>query len=297
MRNQVYHMKNKVPFIFILLAAFSICSCSTINSNSIDSSSNISSNSTSYSESSGSSSSNSSSSSNQSNSQYSGYYSSISDSMSGGMNGTLRVALTNLIKPKAYYTYSGSSANGLSTVLQEADADPDNSSNMIFFYTQESVKKQAAGTWNREHTWPQSLSDNLYGKTGGGTDILHIRPTYTTTNSTRGNLKFGDCTGGTEKIYSGIKYATVKSGYFEPMDSVKGDCARIVLYMWVCYFANRNTPITNVAQSVQLMVEWSKLDPPSKQELNRNDFAEQSKQNNRNPFVDHPEWVDKIFAN
>lgn len=281
-------MKNKVPFIFLLLVAFSICSCNTIKSSSNDSSNISDSESSSISD---------KSSSSQKESFYDGYYSSISTSMTGGMDGTLRVALTNLIKPKAYYTYGGNGTNCLGSVLMDADEDPNNSNNMIFFYTQESVKKQTSGVWNREHTWPQSLSGGLYGKSGGGADILHIRPTYETTNNARGNHKFGDATGGVEKIYSGIKYATIKGDIFEPIDSVKGDCARIVLYMWVCYFATRNTPITNVAESVQLMVEWSKLDPPSKQELIRNDFAEQSKQKNRNPFVDHPEWVDKIFAN
>ncbi len=303
-------MKNKIPFIFLLLISFSVCSCNINSSSQFDSSnnqsdsnsdsvSNNSSSSNSSTSSSNSSSSSSSSSSNSSSSQegyYEGYYSSISTNLSGGMNGELRLALTSLIKPKSYYTYSGTSQNSLGYLLKETDADPDNPDNMILFYTQESIKKQTAGVWNREHTWPQSCSGGLYGKGGGGADLLHIRPTYTTTNSTRGNLKFGDCTGGKEYTYSGIKYATTKNGYFEPMDSVKGDSARIVLYMWVCYFAERNTPITNVAESIQLMVEWSKLDPPSKQEINRNDFVENSRQQNRNPFVDHPEWVEKIFA-
>ena len=43
------------------------------------------------------------------------------------------------------------------------------------------------------------------------------------------------------------------------------------------------------------MVEWHKLDPVDDIEMNRNNVVFASKQNNRNPFVDHPEWVDKIF--
>ncbi len=223
------------------------------------------------------------------------YYSSLGSNLSGGTNGTLRIALTSLIKPKGYYTYSGKGTGKLSEVLQSADEDPSNPSNRIYFYTQESVKKNPAETWNREHVWPQSLSNNLYGTTGGGQDLLHIRPTYSKTNSTRGNDKYGDCTGGTTVNYNGTVYGTRKNGYFEPIDSVKGDVARICFYRWTCYFAERGTPLTNVCDSVATLKKWNQLDPVSQIEINRNDFAQKSKQKNRNPFVDHPEWVDQIF--
>lgn len=227
---------------------------------------------------------------------YTGYYESINSSMTKGMNGTLRTTLTDLIHPKKYYTYSGSSEGCLGSILQEIDEDPKNSNNMIMFYTQKSIKKQASGTWNREHTWPQSLSGGLYGKTGGGCDVLHIRPTYVSTNSARGNLKYGDCPNGKQLSYDGIDYAKTSNGFFEPMDSVKGDCARIVFYMWTCYFATRNNPITAVASSIETMIEWSKLDPVDDKEILRNEKAYASNQKNRNPYVDHPEWIDAVFG-
>ena len=225
-------------------------------------------------------------------SDFGSYYSSISSTMTGGMNGTLRKALTTLCLPKAQISYS----SGLSNFLQEADEDPNNSSNMVYFYTRQSVKKQSSGEWNREHVWPQSLSGGLYGKSGGGCDALHIRPTYVKTNSTRGNLKFGNCPSGSVETYNGIKYAKTTSSYFEPLDSIKGDCARIVFYMWTVYFAERNTPITNVAESIKTMIEWHKADPVDACEILRNNKVESSVQKNRNPFVDHPEWVDVIFG-
>ena len=220
------------------------------------------------------------------------YYSSINSTMTGGMNGTLRKALTTLCKPKDEISYT----SGLSSFLQEADEDPNNSSNMIYFYTRESVKKQSSGEWNKEHVWPRSLSGGLYGKSGGGCDALHIRPTYVKTNSTRGNLKFGNCPSGSVETYNGINYAKTTSSYFEPLDSIKGDCARIVFYMWTVYFAERNTPITNVAESIKTMIEWHKADPVDACEILRNNKVESSVQKNRNPFVDHPEWVDTIFG-
>ena len=122
--------------------------------------------------------------------EFNGYYSKINNSLTGGMDGTLRTTLTSFIAPKEYYTYSGSGSGQLGKELCYFDEDPTNPDNMILFYTQKSIKKEVSGdgTWNREHVWPQSLSNGLYGKTGGGCDVLHIRPTYISTNSARGNL-------------------------------------------------------------------------------------------------------------
>lgn len=225
------------------------------------------------------------------------YYSGFSTSYTAGLNGTLRTYLTSLIKPKDYYKYSGSSSGTLGKVLQEADEDPKNSNNMIMFYTQKSVTKDGAGndTWNREHVWPQSLSNGLYGTSGGGADLLHIRPTFSTTNSARGSLLYGNVSGDNRLTYDGIQYGKKSGRLFEPLDSVKGDCARIVFYMRTTYFANNNTPISKVASSIDTMIEWSKLDPVDDIERNRNEYAQLSRQKNRNPFVDHPEWIDYIF--
>ena len=91
-------------------------------------------------------------------------------------------------------------------------------------------------------------------------------------------------------------YAKRSGNFFEPQDSVKGDCARICLYRWVTYFAARKTPLTNVTDSVETLVRWSNEDLPDAKEKLRNDRVQASKQKNRNPFVDHPEWVNIIFG-
>ena len=109
---------------------------------------------------------------------YSGnYYNSINFDAAGGMNGALRQSLTTLIRPAGFYTYGSSGETHLATQLQYADEDPTNSSKMVYLYTRDSVTKNAASSWNREHCWPQSLSNNNWGTSEGGTDILHLRPT------------------------------------------------------------------------------------------------------------------------
>ena len=231
---------------------------------------------------------------------YSGsYYNDINFNLSEGMNGALRQAITTLSEPQGFYTYGSQGEDHLATQLQYADADPTNSSNMVYFYTRDSVAKNPATGWNREHVWPQSKSNNNWGEKKGGTDILHLRPTYSSSNSTRGNNPFGEVTNGTPKSVNGMYYGDLGDGYFEPLDSVKGDVARIIMYVWTTYtgYSGYNPlDILDVFQSYNLLLQWHTQDKPDVLEGNRNNYAETSKQKNRNPFVDHPELAWKIFG-
>ena len=232
---------------------------------------------------------------------YSGnYYSGIDFNDEGGMNGSLRTSLTSLIIPKAFYTYSGKSGECLANILQEADEDPNNHNNMIYLYTRDSVAKNPANSWNREHCWPQSRSNGNWGESKGGTDILHLRPTYGSTNSSRGNKPYGDNNKSGAKTYNGMLYGyTEGSQYFEPLDQVKGDVARIIMYVWTAYtgYPGYNSlNILNVFESYDTLLRWHTMDKPDVLEGNRNDCSLTSKQKNRNPFVDHPELAWKIFG-
>ena len=231
---------------------------------------------------------------------YSGnYYDSLNTSGTDGINGTFNTALSSLIYPKGWYTYGGSGSDHLSTILQSADQDPTNNANMIYLYTRDSVKKNAASSWNREHVWPQSLSNNNWGTDKAGADLLHIRPTYETTNSKRGNLKYGYVSGSkTIETYQGMTYGYTGGNFFEPLDSVKGDVARIIMYLYTTYNTNYTSKIniTNVFASYDTLLKWHTADQPDVLEGNRNNFAETSIQKNRNPFVDHPEYAWRIFG-
>lgn len=233
---------------------------------------------------------------------YSGtYYDSITAN-GEGLNGTLRVALSNYITPKAYPTYSGTgNSNCLAFLLQEADADPTNSSNMIYLYTRDSDTKNAAVNWNREHVWPQSLSNDNWGQSKCGTDLLHLRPTYPNVNSSRGNCAYAELDNNTAtyKTYNGMHYGYMSGGLFEPLEATKGDVARIIMYIWVAYQnVYSNMPaITQVFQSFDTLLNWHTDDKPDVLEGNRNDFSQTSLQKNRNPFVDRPEYAWKIFGN
>ena len=247
--------------------------------------------------------------------KYSGnYYNDIDASnLSEGLNGSLRTSLTSLIYPNGWYSYSGQGETHLATQLQYADEDPTNSSNMIYLYTRNSVRKNSASSWNREHVWPQSLSNNCWGEGKAGTDILHLRPTYNTTNSTRSNYPYGDTTRSSPKYYdpstgktttdsSKLHFGYLSGGYFEPLDAVKGDVARIIMYVWTAYKnskyekANQLPNITNVFKDYDTLLKWHTEDKPDAMEGNRNDYCESSRQGNRNPFVDHPEYAWMVFG-
>jgi len=240
---------------------------------------------------------------------YSGsYYSSITSELTNGLHGTLRTTLSNLILPKEWYTYSGSSYGTLGNVLQSADEDPTNNSNMILFYTRDSITKSASTVnnkliWNREHVWPQNLSNGNWtgnsGKEKAGADLLHIRPTYEATNSARGSERFGNNDHKGVVKYNGMPYAYTSGGYFEPIDAVKGDVARILMYVWTAYrdyYNDSSLVITKAIENYDVLLQWHMMDKPDALEGHRNDFSETSKQKNRNPFVDHPEYAWKIFG-
>ena len=237
---------------------------------------------------------------------YSGtYYSdhNIDFNAGDGMNGALRTKLRTELKPKGFVDYS----SGLSEHLQEADEDPTDTSNMVMFYTRNSIRKVAAGSgtsmvWNREHVWPKNLSNGNWGTTQGGTDILHLRPTYETPNSTRSNHPYGNAAhnNSTKKTHNGMDYGWLDGNIFEPLDCTKGDAARIIMYVWTIYDGYSGyspLSITNVFESFDTLLEWHTMDKPDLMEGHRNDYVQNSTlQKNRNPFVDHPELAWKIFG-
>ena len=232
------------------------------------------------------------------------YYSDINVStLTEGLNGTLRTNLTTLIHPTQWYKYSGSGVDTLSSRLQYADEDPNDSSKMVYLYTRDSVKKNAASSWNREHVWPQSLSgptsnQKNWGEGQAGADLLHIRPTYDSTNGDRSNDIYADTNKANPKYYNGILYGYETGERFEPLDSVKGDVARIIMYIWVAYKNHYSTlpDVTRVFESYDTLLKWHINDAPDALEGNRNDYVESTKQKNRNPFVDHPEYAWMVFG-
>ena len=166
---------------------------------------------------------------------------------------------------------------------------------VLLLYTSYSATMSQWDGWNREHVWPQSLGGG--NTSGGGADLHHVRPSDAVVNSTRGSKKYGEAGSGASAVY-GKNPATGCLGgysgtYFEPLDNVKGDVARICLYVYTRWGSNWGAEsITEVFQSVDVLLEWCALDPVDTWEMGRNEVV-YGIQGNRNVFIDYPElaWI------
>lgn len=136
-----------------------------------------------------------------------------------------------------------------------------------------------ASDMNIEHTWPQSK-----GATGiAKCDLHHLFPCDSRSNGIRGNNPFGD-----------VDHATWENGgsktdksVFEVRKEQRGNTARGMFYFSIRY----DMRIDPKQEAV--LKRWHKEDPVDSKEKKRNDRI-QNFQNNRNPFIDRPDFVDMI---
>ena len=156
--------------------------------------------------------------------------------------------------------------------------------------------------WNREHVWAKShgfpsSSASAY------TDIHHLRPADISVNSSRGNLDFDN----SDSALTEAPLNRIDDDSFEPRDAVKGDVARMLLYMDTRYQgADPQTPDLTLVDRLTAsgeaslgklctLLAWHQADPVDEFEQNRNNRIYEF-QGNRNPYIDHPEWGTLVYA-
>jgi endonuclease I len=239
-----------------------------------------------------------------------GYY----DTAQGKIGADLRSALHMIVHNHHPLAYSGSPYPNTADALGVLDEDPANTNNVICIYSGYSIPKtnigSASGAWNREHLWPQSYG---IGGSPARTDLHHMRPEQANVNSSRGNNYYESTNPGLAgykaftNAASGLVWSRTADTW-EPPDSVKGDVARALLYLTVRYTGDPPTEpnltltdnATEIASGTNFMgryttlLRWHFADPVNAVELARNDGVS-ALQGNRNPFVDHPEWVAAAF--
>jgi endonuclease I len=166
--------------------------------------------------------------------------------------------------------------------------------------------------YNREHTIPQSWFNESSPMVS---DAFHVLPTDKKINNVHGNQPYGETNGSIVSAGNGTKYGlssdpSVPSSIevMEPTDEFKGDIARIYLYMSTRYGAKvgkANTAESNFVVDdsdyptykvpyLKMLIRWHNSDPVSQKEIDRNN-AVYARQNNRNPYVDHPEYVAQVW--
>lgn len=160
--------------------------------------------------------------------------------------------------------------------------------------------------YSREHTFPKSWFGGEVSPMF--TDLFALYPCDTHVNGTRGTLPYGEVDSPGWVSLNGSRRGPCSTpGYageaFEPIDAYKGDLARTYFYMSTRYHGEDAAwpggPMTDGADLLPwanvMLRAWHAQDPVSLKEIERNGtiFGFQS---NRNPFIDHPEFVEAVFG-
>ncbi|MGS2720844.1 endonuclease [Paraglaciecola aestuariivivens] len=188
--------------------------------------------------------------------------------------------------------------------------------------------------YNREHSWPKSYGFPNDGSSNYPyTDMHHLFISDSGYNSSRSNKPYADCgVGCSEKITesnngrggsaseSNWTEGSFTQGSWQTWSGRKGDVARALMYMAVRYeggmhgvtsvtepdlvltddrtlIENSNTGSNGLVAYMGLrsvLIQWHKDDPVDAFEIQHNDTV-YAYQGNRNPFVDHPEYVACVF--
>jgi endonuclease I len=159
--------------------------------------------------------------------------------------------------------------------------------------------------YNREHSWPQSWFNSATIPTS---DLFHLYPTDGYVNNKRNNYPYGTVGVASWTSQNGSKLGTcIDPGYssvvFEPIDEYKGDFARTYFYMSTRYLTEDASWSTSggtnksvlLPWEASVLLNWSHNDTVSAKEIARTNEVHDI-QNNRNPFIDHPEWADSIWT-
>ena len=233
-----------------------------------------------------------------------GYY----DSAHGKSGQSLREAINRIISDHKVIRYS-STDEAMTTI----DADPINKNNVILIYSRRSDPSSncCSSGWNREHLWPNSYGIDSKGP--AYSDIHALRPCDSNVNSSRGNKHFDESDPNSRYFkFPSHPEATLCSSdnnSWSPPESLKGDIARAMFYMDIRYEGKNGEPDLELTDdlaeitssnskmgSLKTLLIWHILDPVSEEEKIRNDRVYEN-QNNRNPFIDRPQWVNSIWGN
>lgn len=247
---------------------------------------------------------------------------------------TLRSTLNAIIDDHFRFPYTAGTTDTWD-ILDAADEDPMQPANVLDVYKNATYPKAGAGNanYNREHRWAKSYGFPDDTSTSWAyTDTHHLIVSNSGYNSARNNRYFDYCAdlcteyptdltngiGGGSGTYPGNSNWG-KGDRWEVWGYRRGDVARALLYMDVRYEGGTNgsgapepdlvltnnpaliqTTGVNTAGTAYLgllcvLLDWHEQDPPDELERIRNALI-QTYQENRNPFVDHPEWADTLFA-
>lgn len=219
------------------------------------------------------------------------YYDAVQDLYSD----ELLQALRALISTNSYSNYNGAKAK----LFQELE-NHDGYVTCIYTGQEFDVGYNYTGSSdpNTEHTYCQSWfsSSEINIKKA---DLHHLFPCEMRTNSSRGNYPIYTVANHTNAnvYYTHTPWQSYRgqssTGHtvFEAADESKGNIARALLYFYIRY---DDPLVQQYVDMLPVLIEWNNIDPPDEHEITRNQGIYEF-QGNRNPFIDHPEYVDRIW--
>ncbi len=241
--------------------------------------------------------------------QTAGYY----DNASGKTGEELQQALHDIIDNHTVLSYNdlwgafySTDKKADETVWDMYSDNPDGAEPYVYTFGSDQCGNYSGegSCYNREHSFPKSWFGDVPPM---NTDLFHLYPTDGSVNGRRSNYPFGETNSPTWTSLNGSKVGSCSvAGYtgtvFEPIDEYKGDFARTYFYMATRYYGEDNSWIgsgmTDGAQPKPwarvMLLQWHDNDPVSVKEEERND-AVYALQANRNPFIDHPEYVAMLY--
>lgn len=240
-----------------------------------------------------------------------GYY----DSAQGLSGNSLRVALHDIIDNHTVLNYNllwnyfaqTDKRTGTSDQVWDMYSDiPGGTPPYQYFFNIDQCGEynSEGDCFNREHSFPKDWFGDLAPM---NSDLHHLYPTDGWVNNKRGNFPYGEVGSADWTGQNGSKTGmNVTQGYngtvFEPRDEFKGDFARTYFYMLTRYWGQTgswsspmlvNGDFSQWAEA--MLLDWNTNDPVSTKETDRNN-AVYNFQNNRNPYIDNPQWVSAIWG-
>lgn len=211
---------------------------------------------------------------------------------------TVKSALNNTIKNNKVFSYKKAREYLFGSLHLEKDQD--GSYIVTDVYCQNTHGKSIgvapgripnSNVINCEHTWPQSKFNKSESTSAQKSDLHHLFPVDSRSNSSRGNIMFAEVNGRDvhENCSASQRGQDIYSQQtaFQPPLEHRGNVARAMFYFSIRY----NISIPD--REEKHLREWHLQDPVDAMEIKRNEEIFKL-QNNRNPFIDEPSVVDEI---
>ncbi|MCM1452356.1 MAG: endonuclease [Clostridium sp.] len=234
-----------------------------------------------------------------------GYYNSINGKTDAQLKTAVYQVIHNLTRISSY--------SDLPKYFQKTDVYPE-SNRWWDMYSDIPLYAPSFSGLNREHSFPKSWWGGLTN-VNAYVDLNHLYPSEMKANTAKSNYPLGEVDPNYKADFDNgvckVGYAVTGQGggakfVFEPADEYKGDFARTYFYMVTCYqdytweqkymyMLQQNTYPTLSGWALDLLLKWSREDPVSQKEIDRNEQVYKA-QNNRNPFIDFPSLAEYIWG-